>query len=55
LKNEAEITWGANQQHTFEDIKSYLSSPPVMKAPMAGIPFWLYIVAEDAVIETVLT
>jgi hypothetical protein len=25
-----------------------------MKAPMAGIPFWLYITAEDVVIEAVL-
>jgi hypothetical protein len=44
----------ANQQRTFEDIKRYLSLPPVMKAPMAGIPFRLYIVAEDAVIGAVL-
>jgi hypothetical protein len=44
----------ADQQRTFEDIKRYLSLPPVMKAPMAGIPFRLYIVAEDAVIGAVL-
>jgi hypothetical protein len=55
LKNEAEFTWGANQQRAFEDIKRYLSSPPVMKVPMAGIPFRLYIVVEDAVIGTILT
>jgi hypothetical protein len=54
LKNEAKFTWGANQQCAFEDIKRYLSSPPVMKAPMAGIPFRLYITVEDAVIEAVL-
>jgi hypothetical protein len=39
LKNEAKFTWGANQQRTFEDLKIYLSSPLVMKAPMVGIPF----------------
>jgi hypothetical protein len=55
LKNEAEFTCGAHQQHAFENIKRYLSSPPVMKAPMAGTPFQLYIAAEDAVIEAVLT
>jgi hypothetical protein len=55
LKNEAEFTWGADQQRTFEDIKRYLSSPSVMKAPMTGIPFWLYIAAEDAVVGVVLT
>jgi hypothetical protein len=55
LKNKAEFTWGADQQHTFHDIKKYLSSPPVMKAHMAGIPFRLYIATEDAVIGAVLT
>jgi hypothetical protein len=55
LKNEAEFTWGANQQCAFEDIKRYLSSPPVMKAPMAEIPYQLYIAAEDVVIGAVLT
>jgi hypothetical protein len=55
LKNEVEFTWEANQQHAFEDIKRYLSSPLVMKAPMTGIPFRLYIATEDAVIGAVLT
>jgi hypothetical protein len=55
LKNEAEFTWGTDQQRAFENIKRYLSSPPVMKAPMAGTPFRLYIAVEDAVIGTVLT
>jgi hypothetical protein len=45
---------GADQQRAFDDIKRYLSSPLVMKAPMAGIPFWLYIATEDAVIRVVL-
>jgi hypothetical protein len=54
LKNEAEFTWGADQQRTFEDIKRYLSSPPVMKAPIAGIPFRLYITVEDAMIRAIL-
>jgi hypothetical protein len=46
---------GGDQQHTFNDIKKYLSSLSMMKAPMAGILFWLYIAAEDAVIGVVLT
>jgi hypothetical protein len=53
LKNEAEFTLGADQQCTFKDIKRYLSSPSVMKAQMAGISFWLYITAEDAMIRAV--
>jgi hypothetical protein len=55
LKNEVKFTWGPDQQRAFDDIKKYLSSPPVMKAPMDGIPFWLYITAEDAMIGAILT
>jgi hypothetical protein len=55
LKNEAEFTLGAEQQHAFDDIKKYLSSSSVMKAPIVGIPFWLYIVADDAIIGVVST
>jgi hypothetical protein len=55
LKNEAEFNYGADQQRAFDDIKKYLSSPLVMKSPMAKILFWLYIVVEGAVIGTILT
>jgi hypothetical protein len=41
LKNEAEFTWGADKQCAFDDIKKYLSSPPVMKALMVRTPFRL--------------
>jgi hypothetical protein len=54
LKNEAEFTWGTKQQHVFDDIRRYLSSPSVMKAPIAEIPFWLYITAEDGIIGAIL-
>jgi hypothetical protein len=54
MKNEVEFTWGAYQQCAFEDIKRYLSSSPVMKAHMDGIPFRLYIASEDAVIGAIL-
>jgi hypothetical protein len=54
LNNEAEFTWGSEQRHTFDDIKKYLSLPPVMKAPMVKIPFRLYIAAEDSIIGVVL-
>jgi hypothetical protein len=46
---------GSKQQEGFDLIKSYLSLAPVLKAPKAGVPFRLYITAEDKVIETVLT
>jgi hypothetical protein len=44
---------GADLQCTFDDIKKYLSSPPVLKAHMVGIPFRLYIATEDAVIGAI--
>jgi hypothetical protein len=54
LKNEVEFTLGVDLQCAFDDIKKYLPSPPVMKAPMARIPFRLYIADKDAVIGAVL-
>jgi hypothetical protein len=54
LRNEAEFTWRADQQRAFDDIKKYLSSPSVMKAPIDRIPFQLYIATEDAVIGAML-
>ena len=49
------LVGGAEQQEAFEKIKKYLSSPPVLKAPKRGIPFRLYVAAEDKVIGAVLT
>src|SRR6187551_658879 len=55
LKDEADFTWGAKQQEAFEKIKEYLSSPPVLRAPKRGVPFRLYVAAEDRTIGAVLT
>ena len=55
LKDEAEFPWGAEQQESFENIKNYLSSPPVLKAPKRGVPFRLYVATEDKIIGAVLT
>jgi hypothetical protein len=55
LKSEAEFTWGAKQQEAFDEIKSYLTSPPVFQVPKSGVPFQLYVVAEPSVIGAVLT
>jgi hypothetical protein len=38
LKNDAEFIWRSEQQAAFEEIKEYLSTPPVLKAPQSG-PF----------------
>jgi ribonuclease HI len=55
LKDEDEFTWGAKQQEAFDEVKRYLSSPPVLRAPRRGTPFKLYVAAEDCVIGAVLT
>ena len=55
LKNETEFTWRAEQQEAFENVKVYLSSTPVLKAPRRGVPFRLYVAAEDKIIVAVLT
>jgi hypothetical protein len=55
LKNDIDFTWGAKQQEAFDEIKSYLTSPPVLQAPKSGIPFKLYVAAEKDVIGGVLT
>jgi hypothetical protein len=33
IKANDEFYWGAEQQHAFEEIKEYLSKPPVLVPP----------------------
>jgi hypothetical protein len=49
------ISLGVEQQKSFDLIRKYLSSAPVLKAPQAGVPFRLYIAAKYKVIGVVLT
>jgi hypothetical protein len=46
---------GEKQQEAFDEIKSYLTSPPVLQAPKSDVPFRLYVAAEPSVIGAVLT
>jgi hypothetical protein len=46
---------GAKQQKAFDEIKSYLTSPPVLQVPKSGVPFQLYVAEEPSVIGVVLT
>jgi hypothetical protein len=39
LKNGAEFIWGVEQQAAFEEIKEYLCTPLILKAPQSGVPF----------------
>jgi hypothetical protein len=55
LKDEAEFTWGAEQQVAFSKINEYLSMLSVLKALRSGAPFRLYVATKDNVIGVVLT
>jgi hypothetical protein len=55
LKSGVEFPWGPKQQDAFDEIKSYLTSPPILQAPKSGVPFQLYIAAEQSVIGAILT
>ena len=37
LKHEAEFTWGAEQHDAFSNMKRYLLSPPVLRAPKSSV------------------
>jgi hypothetical protein len=55
LKHEAYFRWGGEQQKAFDQIKVYMTGPPMLRAPESGRPFRLYITAQDKIISTVLT
>jgi hypothetical protein len=42
-KANEEFCWGAEQQRAFEEIKEYLSKPPVLFPPQQDRPFYMYL------------
>jgi hypothetical protein len=42
IKANEECRWGAGQQWAFEEIKEYLSKPPVFVPPQQDRPFYVY-------------
>nr|ABA95591.1 retrotransposon protein, putative, unclassified [Oryza sativa Japonica Group] len=54
LKANQKFTWGAEQQKALDNIKEYLSSPPVLIPPRKGVPFRLYLSAGEKSIGSVL-
>ncbi|GKV15290.1 hypothetical protein SLEP1_g26087 [Rubroshorea leprosula] len=47
LKSEVDFKWEKHHQTAFEEIKHYLSKPPVLVPPLRGKPLILYISATD--------
>ena len=54
LKGGAHFDWNDKCQQTFDGLKSYLSSPPVLKPPIPGKPFILYVSVIDDSVGAVL-
>ena len=54
LKNDQEFKWSDVQQKTFEEIKEYIKSPPVLVPPQQGKPFKLYVLADSQTIGSAL-
>ena len=47
MKKGVDFVWDAECEAAFQDIKSYLTKPPVLAAPTTGKPFILYTRALD--------
>ena len=47
MKKGVSFIWDDAYQKAFKEIKLYLSSPPVLAAPVSGKPFFIYVRAMD--------
>ncbi|CAL9005311.1 unnamed protein product, partial [Prunus brigantina] len=54
LKDAEQFIWGTEHQAAFDDIKKYLSQPPVLMPPKRGKPLRLYISASESSIGCLL-
>jgi len=45
MKKGISFVWDQSCQEAYEDIKRYLTKPPVLVAPISGKPFLLYVKA----------
>ncbi|GKU90944.1 hypothetical protein SLEP1_g4883 [Rubroshorea leprosula] len=54
LKSEADFKWERHHQTAFEEIKHYLSKPPVLVPHLRGKPLILYISATDESVDCLL-
>jgi hypothetical protein len=54
IKANDEFRWGVEQQQAFEEIKEYLSKPPVLVPPQQGKPFYVYLSVGDTSIASAI-
>jgi len=54
MKKGVSFVWDKACQEAFEDIKEYLTKPPVLVAPTLGKSFLLYVKAMDHSLSALL-
>src|SRR4026207_421772 len=54
IKSDDEFHWGTEQQQAFDEIKEYLSKPPVLVPPQHDRPFYVYLSVGHTSIALVL-
>ena len=54
LEKDAKFTWDADCQKTFEELKAYLTTAPIVRAPNWQLPFKVIWDASDMAIGVVL-
>ena len=54
LKNPDNFQWTEQYQIAFEDLKSFLTSAPVLSSPIPGEDLYLYLAVSQNAISTVL-
>ena len=54
LRADQKFVWGEVQQKALDEIKQYLTSPPVLVPPQKHKPFKLYLSADEHAIGSAL-
>ena len=54
LKALEKFTWMPEADKAFEELKQFLTLPPVMRAPQAGETLLIYIAATNRVVSTAI-
>ncbi|XP_062100745.1 uncharacterized protein LOC133806667 [Humulus lupulus] len=54
IKKSTNTTWGPEQKKALEELKTYLSSPPILSSPIANEDLFLYLSVSQFVVSSVL-
>ena len=54
LKASKKFTWMPEADKAFEELKQFLTLPPVMRAPQAGETLLIYIATTNRVVSTAI-